>query len=93
MNRSVIGMAGGSAAVIIGVTIQLINPKSTLAGGIIGLLGLVACVWSYIDGGIDDREERKWRNDSLSEMKTSNKNISDLVNEIRQDRIERNKLR
>ena len=91
MNRSLVSIGIGSGAIIVGTTIMLLDPSHPLAGGIIALLGLPICWWSYTQVLADDRKELDWQNELLSEMKASNKSISAMVEEMRQERLRKPK--
>jgi uncharacterized protein HemX len=100
MNRSVVSVSFGGVAIIFGLTVMLFNEPYKMLGGIIVLLGLGACMWSYTQVNAEDHREldRRRREAQHAErmeigLNALNKNIGELAAEIRQDREELNKVR
>jgi uncharacterized membrane-anchored protein YhcB (DUF1043 family) len=74
------------------------NHELALVGLIMGLIGILGIIRSYQltikkERKEDDKfkDNKKLINSAIDELKTNNSNIVSLLNEIRQDRNERNK--
>ena len=100
MNRSVVTVSIGGVAMLFGITVMLLSSdlSDKVAGGIICLLGLCASMWSYTQVLADDRKELDRQRNEMrytermsSGIETMNKNINALIEEIREDRKQRNK--
>lgn len=90
----------GSMGVLAGITLILSSKADVNTGSLIGLIGLAVCVGGYIKAQYDDQKElnrqRNQRNlgkDILSGIDDLNKNVSNLVDEIRQDRENKTRIK
>lgn len=91
MNRSVVTVSIGGVVMLFGITVMLLSTDQSnkIAGGIICLLGLCACMWSYTQVLADDRKELDRQRNEMSYIKrmssgieTMNNNIDTLIEEI-----------
>ena len=96
MNRSVVTASFSGVAMLFGLTVMLFDEPHKLYGATIVLLGLLASLWSNKQVLADDRKELERQRKEMrhaermvSGIETMNKNIGDLVNEIRVDKAER----
>jgi hypothetical protein len=96
VNRSAYAISFGGVAIAVGITIMLFDEPHKIWGGIIALLGIGMCYWSYTQIGAEEWKELKRQRDArnlgkdiLSEIEDVNKNISNLVEEIRKDRTQK----
>ena len=99
MNRNAIGAGIGFTALTVGMSILFVTNDSMIkiAGGGMAFIGIALCLISYKLAIDDDRKEvtkMAYEMDGIrtiiSEIKNMNSNISELANEIRQERNERN---
>jgi len=90
----------GGTGVLVGITIMLLDTAYGNTGSLIGLIGLAVCIGGYFKAQYDDQRElnrqRNQRNlgkDILSRIDDLNKNISNLVDEIRNDREDKTRMK
>ncbi len=99
MSRNVVTVSIGAMAILAGISMSLVPNLGDFAQLVMVILtfgGLVVCAISYGQAHKDDwrelnrqRAEFNQANEVLSELKSMNKSISDLAEEIRTDRKNR----